>query len=149
MILTGFIVLVLVITLQVVRGMSRDLPPALDGESWIDLPLIEKSTLTHNTRAFRFGLRDRQQPLGLPIGQHIIIKAIDSAGNPVSDSIGPIQKAYTPISTHDCKGYVDFVIKIYPQGRMTQFMDKIKIGDRLQFKGPKVRCKNQREFVCL
>lgn len=46
-------------------------------------------------------------------------------------------RPYTPTSDPRQRGYVDFVIKVYPEGRMTQAVDKLAIGDTLQFKGPK------------
>lgn len=36
-------------------------------------------------------------------------------------------------------GHVDFVIKVYPQGKMSQRLDKLQLGDTMQFKGPKGR----------
>lgn len=35
--------------------------------------------------------------------------------------------------------YVDFVIKVYPEGKMTQSLDALSIGDRVLFKGPRGR----------
>ena len=46
--------------------------------------------------------------LGLPIGQHISFKALDSEGKDV-------YRSYTPVSDDKQRGWVDFVIKIYPQ----------------------------------
>jgi cytochrome-b5 reductase len=60
--------------------------------------------------------------LGLPIGQHISLKFTDDEGKEV-------QRSYTPVSSNDEKGYVDFVIKVYfknshprfPEGTRTPF----------------------------
>lgn len=43
------------------------------------------------------------------------------------------------LSPQMTKGHVDFVIKVYPTGRMSQFMDKLTIGEVMAFKGPKVK----------
>jgi len=54
----------------------------------------------------------------------------------------PVVRAYTPLGHGP--GYVDFVIKVYfpllprfPEGgKLTQFMNDLKLGDTLKFKGP-------------
>lgn len=51
-------IMFVVIALQIFRGSRRELPQALDPEEWIQLPLIKKEIINHNTRLFRFGLRD-------------------------------------------------------------------------------------------
>ena len=111
------------------RGFRR---PFLDPNSWKPLQLVDKKILTHNTRRFRFVLPHQDQLLGLPVGQHISIKAILPDGSEVL-------RPYTPTSEGYQRGCVDFVIKVYPEGKMTQHMDSMEIGDRLLFKGPKGR----------
>jgi hypothetical protein len=41
--------------------------------------------------------------------------------------------------TDDTPGRVEFVIKVYPSGKMTQHMDKMKVGDTMLMKGPRGR----------
>lgn len=75
--------------------------------------------------------------LGLPVGQHIYLSArID--GNIVV-------RPYTPVSSDDDKGYVDLVVKIYfkgvhpkfPEGgKMSQYLESLKVGDTIDFRGP-------------
>ncbi|KAJ0673617.1 putative cytochrome-b5 reductase [Helianthus annuus] len=43
---------------------------------------------------------------------------------------------YTPISDPDSKGYFDLMIKIYPEGKMSQHFDKLNPGDVVEVKGP-------------
>ena len=52
----------------------------------------------------RFALPHPRQALGLPVGQHIILKAAAADGS-------DILKPYTPVTDDDTRGYVDFVIK--------------------------------------
>ena len=113
-------------------------PKALNPRKWLSFPLIEREDLNHDTRRYRFALpvsEDGQdQQLGLPVGQHVMIKA----------TVGgkPVIRAYTPLG-HGL-GYVDFVIKAYfpslPRfpagGLLTMHMEKLEVGDALQFKGP-------------
>ena len=49
--------------------------------------------------------------MGLPIGQHVYLKCMgrDKDGN----EIEAIQRAYTPFSGNELKGYLDILIKVY------------------------------------
>uniref|UniRef100_F6TGW9 cytochrome-b5 reductase n=2 Tax=Equus TaxID=9789 RepID=F6TGW9_HORSE len=101
------------------------------------LRLIDKEIVSHDTRRFRFALPSPQHILGLPVGQHIYLSArID--GNLVI-------RPYTPVSSDDDKGFVDLVIKVYfkdthPKfpagGKMSQYLENMKIGDTIEFRGP-------------
>uniref|UniRef100_A0A7N5P059 NADH-cytochrome b5 reductase n=1 Tax=Ailuropoda melanoleuca TaxID=9646 RepID=A0A7N5P059_AILME len=101
------------------------------------LRLIDKEVISHDTRRFRFALPSPQHVLGLPVGQHIYLSArID--GNLVI-------RPYTPVSSDDDKGFVDLVIKVYfkdthPKfpagGKMSQYLESMKIGDTIEFRGP-------------
>lgn len=37
------------------------------------------------------------------------------------------------------KGYVDFVVKDYPEGNMSRHVHSLKVGDTLEMKGPFVK----------
>ncbi|MBN3322002.1 NB5R3 reductase, partial [Atractosteus spatula] len=101
------------------------------------LRLIDKEIISHDTRKFRFVLPSESHVLGLPIGQHIYLSAkID--GNLVV-------RPYTPVSSDDDKGFVDLVVKIYyknvnpkfPEGgKMSQYLESLRIGDTIDFRGP-------------
>lgn len=86
--------------------------------------------------ARRFGLPTKKTILGLPIGQHITFKAKDADGK---DFFRP----YTPTTDDDTPGHVDFVIKVYPEGKMSQHLEKLEIGQTMLFKGPKGRYQYQ------
>ena len=130
---TLLIVLVIfVVYLVLLDVINASRKPFLDPTKWKSLQLIDKKVLTHNTRRFRFVMPRKDQLLGLPVGQHITIKATLPDGTEV-------MRPYTPTSDGQARGYVDFVIKVYPQGRMSQAMDALAVGDSLLFKGPKGR----------
>jgi cytochrome-b5 reductase len=125
------VILVLFLAIVMAKDFYRGLrKPFLDPTQWKSLQLVDKKSLTHNTRRFRFVLPHEDQQLGLPVGQHMTIKAALPDGTEV-------MRPYTPTSEGYQRGYVDFVIKVYPQGRMTQAMDLLEIGQSLLFKGPK------------
>lgn len=48
-------------------------------------------------------------------------------------------RPYTPVSDISQRGTVDFLIKVYPEGRMSQALDALAVGDKVLFKGPKGR----------
>jgi len=48
----------------------------------------------------------------------------------------PVIRPYTPISDVDQKGSVDFIIKAYPGGPMSEHMHSMEPGQRLDIKGP-------------
>jgi len=99
---------------------------------WKKLTLLDTKVLTHNTRRFRFVLPHQDQKLGLPVGQHISIKTTLPDGSVV-------MRPYTPTSDGEARGFVDFVVKVYPDGKMSQSLDKLKPGETMEFKGPKGR----------
>ncbi|CAH2072314.1 unnamed protein product [Thlaspi arvense] len=47
-----------------------------------------------------------------------------------------VTRPYTPISDPEAKGYFDLLIKVYPDGKMSQHFASLKPGDVLEVKGP-------------
>ena len=130
--------------LFMVTNLLKDLnvQPALDKKrkEGVEFPLAEVVQLNHNTKLLRFRLGRHNQPLGLPTGQHLKILAEDADGEEVA------RRAYTPTSGQDVVGHFDLVIKVYPNGAMTQHMDKMKVGDKLKFRGPQGHFKYERNM---
>lgn len=78
----------------------------------------------------------------LPIGKHISVLGYD--GNHEE-----VRRPYTPTTLADTLGHFDLVVKVYPDGKMSQIFDKLTIGKTLQFRGPMGRFKyqpNMKEF---
>lgn len=48
----------------------------------------------------------------------------------------PVIRPYTPVSDEDAKGYIDFVVKRYNNGPMSEHLHSMKPEQRLDFKGP-------------
>jgi len=114
------------------------------------LPLIEKVEISHDTRRFRFGLPSNKHVLGLPIGQHINLIAN------INDEL--VIRPYTPVTSDEHAGYADLVIKVYKSnvhpkfpngGKMSQYLDSLKIGDTIAFRGPtgKLKYINEGRFL--
>lgn len=91
-------------------------PIALDKDNFQAFPLIDIKEISHDVKRFRFGLPSKNHRLGLPIGQHISLKYIDEAGEEVI-------RSYTPTSSDDDLGYVDFVVKVYFKNVNPRFPD--------------------------
>lgn len=116
---------------------AKVLKTLVDANEKYMLPLIEKEEISHDTCRFRFGLPSKNHVLGLPVGQHIHLLAT------IAEEL--VIRAYTPVSSDDDKGHVDLVIKVYRRnvnpkftngGKMSQFLDEMKIGDKIAFRGP-------------
>ncbi len=113
---------------------------ALDKDMWTAFELIDKISLSHDVRRFRFALPSPDHILGLPIGQHVSLKFTDNDGK-------LIIRSYTPTSSDNDRGIVDFCVKVYsplppkfPEGgKMSQYLDSLNIGDKVLMRGPKVR----------
>lgn len=86
-----------------------------DEDEQIELELIEKTQLTHDTFNFKFGFPDQNWTFGLGIGQHVIFFANINGED--------VCRKYTPVSAINQLGSVDFVIKIYRKNVHPRFPD--------------------------
>ena len=118
---------------------SEDLIPRatfLQSKTWSTATLHAKRTVSWDTRIFTYKLQHEEQDLGLPTGQHLMIRLRD----PVTREA--IIRPYTPISEQSQEGFVDVLIKVYYDtpaakgGKMSQAMDQIPIGHGVDFRGP-------------
>ena len=111
-------------------------PTFLDTRVWSKAILHSKVSVSWDTRIFTFKLEHDEQPLGLPTGQHLMMRLRD----PVTREA--IIRSYTPISETAKKGYADILVKVYLDGedrkggKMTQAIDALPIGHFVDFKGP-------------
>jgi len=128
-----------IIVTGIVTHLLRKKGAVLNPEKWQKFKLVGIEKISHDVRKFRFELPTKDSLLGLPIGQHISLKYTDEEGKDV-------QRSYTPVSSNDDLGYVDFVIKVYlknvhprfPEGgKMSQHLNNLKIGETMLMKGPK------------
>jgi len=103
--------------------------PALNPKEYRKFKLHSRTEINHNTRLFRFNLPNPDDVLGLPIGQHLSLKATVDGKE--------IYRSYTPTSSDDELGYFDLLIKVYEKGAMSKYIDNLKVGDDLDVRGPK------------
>ncbi|KAL4795646.1 hypothetical protein BDV19DRAFT_362379 [Aspergillus venezuelensis] len=110
----------------------------LTPKSWTKATLTKKTTVSWDTRIFTLSLEHPTQSLGLPTGQHLMLKTPDTS----KSAIGNIIRSYTPISDTTQLGTVDILIKIYfdspntPGGKMTTALDKLPLNSVIECKGP-------------
>ncbi|PSR99979.1 Nitrate reductase [Actinidia chinensis var. chinensis] len=99
--------------------------------------LIEKTSISHDVRKFKFALPSEDQVLGLPVGKHIFVCAT------VNDKL--CMRAYTPSSSVDEVGFFELVVKIYFKGMhpkfpnggiMSQYLDSLSLDSFVDVKGP-------------
>ncbi|KAJ1435186.1 Riboflavin synthase-like beta-barrel [Sesbania bispinosa] len=110
---------------------SRDI--ALNPDKWIEFKLQDTARVSHNAQLFRFSF-DPTKNLGLDVASCIITRAPlgqDAEGKPKY-----VIRPYTPISDPESKGYFDLLIKVYPEGKMSQHFASLKPGDVIEVKGP-------------
>ncbi|KAL6558372.1 NADH-cytochrome b-5 reductase-like protein [Orobanche minor] len=125
--------------------LNEDTTPkvALNPDKWIEFKLQDKVQASHNSQLFRFSF-DPNVKLGLDVASCIITRAPSgqNAEGIAKYVIRPYVKivasyaVYTPVSDPDAKGYFDLLIKVYPEGKMSQHFAGLKPGDVVEVKGP-------------
>ena len=83
--------------------------------------LTNKQQLTHDTIKLTFQIPANMK-LGLNCGQHIVCYN------------GDHQRKYTPTKTK--QGEFELVVKVYPEGKLSPFLNQMAIGDTLLVSGP-------------
>ncbi|XP_062110766.1 nitrate reductase [NADH]-like [Humulus lupulus] len=103
----------------------------------IPCKLVEKTSISHDVRVFKFALPSEDQVLGLPVGKHIFLCAA------IDEKL--CMRAYTPTSSVDEVGFFELLVKVYfknvhPKfpngGMMSQYLESLSLGSFLDVKGP-------------
>ncbi|CAO3642414.1 unnamed protein product [Cunninghamella blakesleeana] len=116
------------------ENKSTEPPKAsFDASQFKSFKLAEVHPINHDTSLFRFKLDGPTDVSGLHVASCVITRypITKKDGTP-----GFIIRPYTPTSTEETQGHVDFVIKQYPTGKMSKHIHNLKIGDELEIKGP-------------
>ncbi|CAL1541399.1 unnamed protein product [Lymnaea stagnalis] len=100
----------------------------LKPDKYCDFTILSVLQETPDILRFRCSVPNNTS-LGLLMGQHIIARSKARNGS-------MIVRRYTPISPLSAKGYFDLLIKIYPEGCMSQFVQTWKVGDKISARGP-------------
>ncbi|KAL1883446.1 hypothetical protein Plec18167_002450 [Paecilomyces lecythidis] len=108
----------------------------LQSRFWTKAALVEKKVISWDTRIFVFKLEHEKQTLGLPVGQHLMMKVKDPSTNE------SIIRSYTPTSEMNQQGFLEVLVKVYfetakaPGGKMTTALEKLPLDTMVEFKGP-------------
>ncbi|KAJ5930793.1 hypothetical protein N7466_006286 [Penicillium verhagenii] len=102
----------------------------LEPQQYQSLPLVQKDQLSANVYRFVFALPNANGVLGLPIGQHVAIKAVVDGTT--------VTRSYTPTSNNLDRGRLELVVKCYPEGLLSgRYLAGLSVGDEVEFRGPK------------
>ncbi|XP_042415863.1 NADH-cytochrome b5 reductase-like protein isoform X1 [Zingiber officinale] len=138
---------------------------ALNPEKWLEFKLQETARVSHNSQLFRYFILlvffciqffprrfnflsqgssthflffrfsfDPTAKLGLDVASCILTRA--PIGEESDGRRKYVIRPYTPISDPDSRGYFDLLIKVYPEGKMSQHFASLKPGDIIEVKGP-------------
>ncbi|OAX35875.1 hypothetical protein K503DRAFT_867968 [Rhizopogon vinicolor AM-OR11-026] len=109
----------------------------LERSRWKCVRLCDIKQINHDSYLYRFALPEADQPLGLPVGQHVFVRLRRQ------DTGEMVQRAYTPVSQQGAVGFIDFLIKLYlpsaltpTGGKMTTGFHQLRLGDSVELKGP-------------
>ncbi|KAL6829623.1 hypothetical protein J3E69DRAFT_354960 [Trichoderma sp. SZMC 28015] len=118
----------------------------LQQRGWLDseaaasaIPLAKKELVSPNVYRLTFTLPSSHPILGLPTGQHVAITAVVDGET--------VTRSYTPTSNNADKGIMELLIKVYPDGKMTNgYLANLNIGDEVHFRGPKGAMRYSRQL---
>lgn len=79
--------------------------PFLEPKTWKPITLTTIQRVNHDSVLYHFSFPHAEQPLGLPVGQHVFVRLKRK------DTGEVVQRAYTPVSREDAKGGIEFLIK--------------------------------------
>lgn len=100
---------------------------AIEPHKWTEFEIIQIDQVNKDTFLYTFKLPDNKS-LGIKVGQHIIVKQIKN---------GKLcTRQYTPVTDIDKRGVFEVLIKIYPNGKVTQVIKDWKVGDLVPWRGP-------------
>uniref|UniRef100_A0A3Q2X7H3 Cytochrome b5 reductase 4 n=1 Tax=Hippocampus comes TaxID=109280 RepID=A0A3Q2X7H3_HIPCM len=100
-----------------------------------DCVLVSKTEVNHNTRVFQLQL-PRGTVMHVPVGKHVYLKSLIQG----TEAVRP----YTPVDqslsvvpdTSSEKTGLYLMIKVYPDGLLTQHLNGLHIGDHVSVSGP-------------
>ncbi|KAE9976888.1 hypothetical protein EG328_002348 [Venturia inaequalis] len=99
-------------------------------QGFISLKLESVENINSNTKKFRFALPEEDAVSGLKVASALLTKY----QGPEMEK--PAVRPYTPVSDEGEIGYLDLLVKKYPNGAMSTHMHDMTPGQRLDFKGP-------------
>ncbi|KAL5612292.1 hypothetical protein BROUX41_000169 [Berkeleyomyces rouxiae] len=99
-------------------------------QGFLSLEVSEVKDLSANTKQLRFKLPDPEAVSGVVFTSAVLTKFKPEGAEKA------VLRPYTPTSDEDSKGYMDLIVKKYPDGPMSTHIHNLKPGDKLDIKGP-------------
>jgi cytochrome-b5 reductase len=111
---------------------SGEVKKALTGgeQGWVSLKLEEVEVVNHNSKRLRFRLPEDDMVSGVHVTSAILTKFKPA------DAEKPVIRPYTPTNDEDARGYLDLLVKKYPNGPMSTHLHDLAPGQTLDIKGP-------------
>ena len=104
--------------MQVEAGPATPDPVFLSKTKFKRARLVKIDHINHDSRNYRFELEYPEQELGLPTGQHVYarlrrkVAGGDAEDGKMVEEGEMVQRAYTPVSSQDARGFLDMLIKV-------------------------------------
>lgn len=127
---------------------SEPVPDALNSDEFRDFVVKATKPYNHDSHLVSFAL-PKGAKAGTFTASAVVFKAVDGLKD---DKGREVIRPYTPVSSPDAVGELDFLIKEYPNGNMSKHVGALKPGDKLAIKGPIPKWKyeaNQFEEIAL
>lgn len=119
-----------------VDGNAEPRSTFLQTKFWNKAVLHKKRIVSPDTRIFTYQLHHPTQKLGLPVGQHLMVRLKDPKSKET------LIRSYTPVSEINDQGFMEMLVKVYFDkdgvggGKMSQAMDALAVGQCIEMKGP-------------
>lgn len=97
-------------------------------EQWSSVKLEQRRQVAHDVILLTFSLPDATKALGLSTCACILLK-FDEEGTPE-----PIVRPYTPVSSNAMIGQFLLMVKVYPGGKMSQYLNDLPLGSSVEAK---------------
>lgn len=85
--------------------------------------------VTHNVQRIIFDLPSESHEMGMTVASCLLARAKVDGKNVI--------RAYTPVTLNEEKGFLELVVKGYPNGKLSKHIVSLEVGDVLELKGPK------------
>lgn len=109
------------------RAQEDQTDAAIQPHKWTEFEIIKIDQIMSSTLLYTFKIPNSQS-LGMNVGQHLIVKQTKNSR--------AYTRQYTPITDVHKRGIFEILIKIYPNGKVTQMIKEWKVGDSIPWRGP-------------
>lgn len=110
-------------------------PPGYFPTEFLQVSVVNIKDETHDSKVITFAL-PQDASLNLPVSSALLMRA--------GDNNSKTMKPYNPISSNSKLGSFQLLVKIYPDGKVSGFVDQLVVGDMVAFKQTKRNVKKFR-----